>query len=123
MPLTEFVYRIGDFDVSVLAPVQAAIRYRLNKLILGFRVDLLGNEYALDVDNNLPNLQQVESVKFSRFNIGRTIAANLTKDVRVQLSGGLSLKPKLTSTNADQTSEDNGLENGAFLKARFLLVK
>lgn len=40
VPLTEFVYRIGNFDVSVLAPVRAAIRYRLNKLIIGFRVDL-----------------------------------------------------------------------------------
>ena len=123
VPLAEFIYQKDNFDVLVLAPVQAAIRYRLKKLILGFRVDLQGNEYALNVDSNLPNLQQVESVKFSRYNIGPTVALEISKDIRLQLSGGLSLKRKLTSTNADRTTEDYGLENGAFFKASFLLVK
>ncbi|NHF60515.1 hypothetical protein FK220_014260 [Flavobacteriaceae bacterium TP-CH-4] len=123
VPLAEFIYKKDNFDVLVLAPVQATIRYRLNKFILGFRVDLQGNEYALNVDSNLPNLQQVESVKFSRYNVGPTLAMDISKDIRLQLSGGLSLKRKLTSTNADQTTEDYGLENGAFFKASFLLVK
>ena len=123
VPLAEFIYKKGDFDVLVLAPVQAAIRYKLNKLILGFRVDLQGNEYALNVDSNLPNIQQVESVKFSRYNIGPTVAMDVSKDIRLQLSGGLSLKRKLPSTNSDQTTEDYGLENGAFFKASFFLVK
>ena len=123
VPLAEFIYKKDNFDIAVLAPIQAAIRYRLNKLILGFRVDLQGNEYALNVDSNLPNLQQVESVKFSRYNIGPTVAMGISKDVRLQLSAGLSLKRKLTSTNADQTTEDYGLENGAFFKASFFLIK
>lgn len=123
VPLAEFIYRKDNFDIAILAPVQAVIRYRLNKLILGFRVDLQGNEYALAVDSNLPNLQQVESIKFSRFNIGPTVAMDISNDIRLQLSGGLSLKRKLTATNADQTTEDYGLENGAFFKASFFLVK
>jgi len=123
VPIAEFVYRKGDLDILVIAPVQAAIRYQLNKLIFGFRVDLQGNEYALKVNNNLPVLQQVESVKFSRFNIGPTIAINILEDVRLQLSGGVSVQRKLKATFADMTSQDYGLENGAFLKASFLLVK
>ena len=123
VPLAEFIYKKENFDILVLAPVQAAIRYKLNQLTLGFRVDLQGNEYALKVDSNLPNLQQIKSVKFSRYNIGPTVAMDIAKDIRLQLSGGLSLKRKLTSTNSDQITEDYGLENGAFFKASFLLVK
>jgi len=117
------VYRKGNFDVLVLAPVQAAVRYRLNKVMVGFRVDLQGNEYALNGEDANSNVGQVESVKFSRYNIGPTIATDLSKSVRLQLSGGLSLKRKLTATNVNGETEDYGLENGAFLKASFLIIK
>ncbi len=123
VPLGEFVYRKGNLDVLVLAPVQAAVRYRLNKVILGFRVDLQGNEYALNVEDTDRNIGQIESVKFSRYNIGPTIGTDLSKSVRFQLSGGVSLKRKLTATDVNGDTEDYGLENGAYLKASFLLIK
>ncbi len=123
VPVGEFIYRKGNLDVLVLAPVQAAVRYRLNKMILGFRVDLQGNEYALNVEDSEANIGQIESLKFSRYNIGPTIATDLSKSVRLQLSGGISLKRKLTATDVNGDTEDYGLENGAFLKASFLLIK
>ncbi|MEX0288380.1 MAG: DUF6268 family outer membrane beta-barrel protein [Flavobacteriaceae bacterium] len=123
VPLGEFVYRKGNLDVLVLAPVQAAVRYRLNKIILGFRADLQGNEYALNAGDAGSNIGQVESVKFSRYNIGPTIATDLSKSVRLQLSGGISLKRKLTATDVNGDTEDYGLENGAFMKASFLLIR
>ncbi|NAY91293.1 hypothetical protein GTQ34_05110 [Muricauda sp. JGD-17] len=123
VPLAEFVYRKGNLDIVILAPIQAAVRYRLNKVILGFRVDLQGNEYALNVEDANGNIGQVQSVKFSRYNIGPTIATDLSKSVRLQLSGGISLKRKLTATDVNGDTEDYGLENGAFLKASFLLIK
>ncbi|UJH66389.1 DUF6268 family outer membrane beta-barrel protein [Allomuricauda sp. SCSIO 65647] len=123
VPIGEFVYRSGNWDVLILAPVQAAVQYRLNKLILGFRVDLQGNEYALNLEDTNRNMGQVESVKFSRYNIGPTIATDLSKSVRLQLSGGLSLARKLRATDVNGDTEDYGLENGAFLKASFLLIK
>lgn len=123
VPLAEFIYRKDNFDVLILAPVQAAVRYHLNKVILGLRADLQGNEYALSVDANNSNFGQVESVKFSRYNIGPTVATDLSKSIRLQLSGGISLKRKLTATDVNGDTQDYGLENGAFLKASFLLIK
>ncbi len=123
VPVGEFIYRSGNWDVLILAPIQAAIRYHLNKVILGFRVDLQGNEYALNVENTDRNIGQVESIKFSRYNIGPTVATDLSKSVRLVLSGGLSLSRKLTATDVNGDTEDYGLENGAFLKASFLLIK
>ncbi len=123
VPIAEFTYRSDRVDVAVLAPVQAAFRYHLDKVVLGFRVELQGNEYALDIADTAGNLGQVESLKFSRYNIGPTVSTDLTDALRLQLSGGLSLKRKLTATLADASSEDYGLESGAFLKASLLLVK
>lgn len=123
VPIAEFIYRKGNFDVLVIAPVQAAVRYRINKLLFGFRVDLQGNEYALNVENTNANVGQVESVKFSRYNIGPTIATDLSESIRFQLSGGISLKRKLIATDINGATEDYGLENGAFLKASFFLIR
>lgn len=123
VPVAEFTYRSDRMEVAVLAPIQAAFRYQLDKLVLGFHVELQGNEYALDVTNATGNLGQVESLKFSRYNIGPTVSTDLTNGLRLQLSGGLSLKRKLTATLADASSEDYGLESGAFIRAALLLVK
>ncbi len=123
VPIAEFVYRKGNFDVLVIAPIQAAVRYRINKLALGFRVDLQGNEYALNVEDTSSNVGQVESVKFSRYNIGPTVATDLSESIRLQLSAGISIKRKLTATDINGDTEDYGLENGAFLRASFLLIK
>lgn len=117
VPLAELIYKKENFDLLIIAPVQAAIRYHFGNFFAGFRVDLQGNEYALSVDDERKNLPQIESLKFSRYNIGPTIAWNMSDNTRIQLSGGVSLKRKLTATDVHNATEDYGLENGAFLKA------
>lgn len=119
VPLAELSYKGENFDFVVIAPVQAAFRYHLNKALVGFRVDLLGNEYALSIDDEINNLPKIESVKFSRYNIGPTVALNLSDNIRLQLSGGISVKRKLTATDVENVTHDYGLKNGAFLKAGF----
>lgn len=72
--------------------MQAAIRYHFDDFFVGFRVNFQGNEYALNVDDNNDNLPQIQSVKFSRYNIGPTIAWTTSDKLRLQLSGGISMK-------------------------------
>lgn len=117
VPLGELFYKKEKFDLLVIAPVQAAVRYHFGNFFAGFRLDLLGNEYALSVDDERQNLPQIQSVKFSRYNIGPVIAWNMSENTRIQLSGGVSLSRKLTATNVDNATDDYGLKNGGFVKA------
>lgn len=117
VPLAEFFYKKDNFDLLVIAPVQAAVRYHFGNFFAGFRADLQGNEYALSIDDERQNLPQIQSVKFSRYNIGPTIAWNVSDDTRIQLSGGISVQRKLTATDVENATEDYGLKNGAYLKA------
>lgn len=117
VPLGELGYRNDRFDLVVVAPIQMAFRYHFDDFFAGFRIDLQGNEYALSVDDERQNLPQIQSVKFSRYNIGPTFAWNMSDNLRIQLSGGVSVQRKLTATDIDNATEDYGLKNGAYLKA------
>jgi len=90
--------------------------------ILGLLIDLLDKKNALNIDNRRANLPQVESVKFSCYNIGPTLAADLSKDIMIQLFGDISLRRKFAATNAHNT-KDYGFKNGAFLNASIFFVK
>lgn len=117
VPIGEVFYKKDNFDLLIVAPVQAAIRYHFKDFFVGFRVDLQGNEYALNADNNNDNFLQLQSIKFSRYNLGPNVAWTISQSFRLQLSGGLSIKRKLTAINVNNESLDYGLENGAYIKA------
>lgn len=117
IPLGELFYKNDKFDLLILAPVQAAVRYHFDNFFVGFRVDLQGNEYALNADDSKENLPQIEGIKFSRFNIGPTFAWTISEKLRFQLAGGISINRKLTATDINNEALDYGLENGGYLKA------
>lgn len=116
VPVLEVSYRTDRFDLIMVGPIQMALRYHFDDVFVGFRVDLQGNKYALNVEDQSVNLAPIESVQFSRYNIGPTFAWKLSDGMRMQWSGGISVKRKLTATNVENSSVDYGLENGAFLK-------
>ena len=117
VPIGELFFKSDNFDLLVLAPIQTVVRYHMKDIILGFRVDLQGNEYALDKHVERGDFPSMESLKFSRYNLGPTLAYTISDQTRIQFSGGFSIKRKLTGTDIEAETENYDLENGSFFKA------
>lgn len=106
----------------MVAPVELSVLLRKHSFTYGAAVELEGGEFHLSSNpGDGPVITNLDRIRFSRFNIGPTVAWHFADHLRLQVSGGIALKRTLKTITQSGTENDLDLESGIFIKSGIYL--
>ncbi|MEZ4964570.1 MAG: DUF6268 family outer membrane beta-barrel protein [Saprospiraceae bacterium] len=124
VPLLNLRYRTEKLDLNATLPVKIRATYTAGRLMLGLNAGLEGNQYNLQLgERDLPAIEKVDAVKFSRYNIGPVLGYTIPGAGRLEVSAGLSLKRTFKVVDASNEEINFDLDNGLFVKTGFYFGK
>ena len=123
LPVVQLVYKRNNWGTYAYLPAYIAQFYHFNTSKLGLSIRLNGNNYNFMSTANVAGLD-LDKLSFSRVNIGPEYELKLTKSLRLNLNGGITVASKLDWLNGDGNSElDLSPENKFFAKIGLKLMR
>lgn len=124
VPVLNVKYKTEKFDLDILAPVKMSAKYYAGNLLVGLKAEVDGNQYHLQFsDEANPKTDNLDAVKFSRYNVGPVVGWTIEGQGRVELSAGVSLNRIFKVVDVNDAELDYDLNNGFFVKTGFYFGK
>jgi len=122
LPIFQLVYKKNNWTTFGYLPAYLGHFYNFSSSKLGFSINLNGNNYNF-YNTNTSGLD-LDNLSYSRVNIGPEYEIELTKKIKLNLNGGVTVANKLDWLNGSGDSElDLSPENKFFFKLALKLVK
>ncbi|PCI34817.1 MAG: hypothetical protein COB60_05670 [Flavobacteriaceae bacterium] len=122
LPIFQLVYKKNNWTTFAYLPAYLGHFYNFNSSKLGLSINLNGNNYNFH-NTNTSGLD-LDKLSYSRVNIGPEYEIKITKKIKLNLNGGVTIANKLDWLNGNDDSElDLSPENKFFFKLGFKLVK